>query len=98
MRDTPQARHSKITTSGNPLNRGVRRTRRMTCAQLGQRGKAPAPVSAFSSHMVASKRIEIRPSLRADLTIIKSSLAAAKAASPYCRLQMGAADYGDVAG
>jgi hypothetical protein len=36
--DTPQARHSKVTTSGNSSNREVRLASRMGCAQLGQRG------------------------------------------------------------
>jgi hypothetical protein len=52
MCDTPQARHSNVTTSGSPSNRVVRRVSRIGCAQLGQRGGMSAEFCAFVSHIV----------------------------------------------
>jgi len=52
MCETPQARHSKVTTSGSPSKRAVRRMSCIGCAQLGQRGGMSAELCAFGSHIV----------------------------------------------
>jgi hypothetical protein len=52
MCHTPQARHSKVASSGKPSNRAVRLASRIGCAQLGQRGGTSAEFCAFVSHMV----------------------------------------------
>jgi hypothetical protein len=53
MCHTPQARHSKVATSGKPSNLGVRLASRIGCAQLGQRGGESVGFGALVSHMMS---------------------------------------------
>jgi hypothetical protein len=49
IRETPQAEHSNVKSSGNPPNRAVRRTSRIGCAHVGQRGGAGGSPLTHSS-------------------------------------------------